>query len=61
MTEIFTAPTLAEAKQKAADAFGVPVSEISFQILGKSSACRELLFQPKNQKSLSYSDISLIT
>ena len=33
MTEIFTAPTLEEAKQKAADAFGVPVSEISFQIL----------------------------
>ncbi|MBR4200226.1 MAG: KH domain-containing protein [Oscillospiraceae bacterium] len=33
MTEIFTAPTLEEAKQKAAEAFGVSVSEISFQIL----------------------------
>lgn len=33
MTEIFTASTLEEAKQKAADAFGAPVSEITFQIL----------------------------
>ncbi len=33
MTEIFTAPTLEEAKQKAADAFGAPISEITFQVL----------------------------
>ena len=33
MTEIFSAPTLDEAKQKAADAFGVPVSEIHFNVL----------------------------
>lgn len=33
MTEIFNAPTLEEAKQMAADAFGAPVSEISFQVL----------------------------
>lgn len=33
MTEIFTASTLEEAKQKAADAFGAPISEITFQVL----------------------------
>ncbi len=33
MTEIFSAPTLEEAKQKAASAFGVPVAEITFQVL----------------------------
>lgn len=33
MTGIFTAPTLDEAKQKAADAFGAPVSEISVKVL----------------------------
>lgn len=33
MTEIFTASTLEEAKEKAAAAFGVPVSEITFQVL----------------------------
>ena len=33
MTEIFTASTLEEAKQKAAEAFGVAVSEITFQVL----------------------------
>ncbi len=33
MTEIFTAPTLEEAKQKAANAFGVPATEITFQVL----------------------------
>lgn len=33
MTEIFTASTLEEAKQKAAEAFGVSVSEITFQVL----------------------------
>ena len=33
MTEIFTASTLEEAKQKAAAAFGAPVSDITFQIL----------------------------
>ena len=33
MTEIFTAPTLEEAKQKAADAFGAPVSEITFTVI----------------------------
>ena len=33
MTEIFTAATLDEAKQKAADAFGAPLSEISFRVL----------------------------
>ncbi|HAG14440.1 MAG TPA: single-stranded DNA-binding protein [Ruminococcus sp.] len=33
MTEIFTAPTLEEAKQKAADAFGVPLSDITFQVI----------------------------
>lgn len=33
MTEIFTASTLEEAKEKAAAAFGVPVSEIAFQVL----------------------------
>lgn len=39
MTEIFSASTLEEAKQKAADAFGVPVSEIRFTVLeeGKRS------------------------
>ena len=33
MTGIFAAPTLDEAKQKAADAFGAPVSEISVKVL----------------------------
>ncbi|MBQ8920886.1 MAG: protein jag [Oscillospiraceae bacterium] len=33
MTGIFTAPSLDEAKQKAADAFGVPVSEIGVKVL----------------------------
>ena len=33
MTGIFTAPSLDEAKQKAADAFGVPVSEIDVKVL----------------------------
>lgn len=33
MTEIFTAPTLEEAKQKAAEAFGADVSEIAFKVL----------------------------
>ena len=33
MTEIFTASTLEEAKQKAAEAFGAAVSEITFQVL----------------------------
>jgi spoIIIJ-associated protein len=33
MTEIFTASTLEEAKQMAAEAFGVAVSEITFQVL----------------------------
>ena len=33
MTEIFSASTLEEAKQMAADAFGVPVSDIDFQVL----------------------------
>ena len=33
MTEIFTASTLEEAKQKAAATFGAPVSDITFQIL----------------------------
>lgn len=33
MTEIFTASTLEEAKQKAANAFGVPATEITFQVL----------------------------
>lgn len=33
MTEIFTASTLEDAKQKAAEAFGVPVSEISFETM----------------------------
>ena len=33
MTGIFTAAALDDAKQKAADAFGVPVSEISFKVL----------------------------
>ena len=33
MTQIFTAPTLEEAKQMAADAFGVDISEIAFQVL----------------------------
>ena len=33
MTEIFTASSLEEAKQKASDAFGAPVSEITFQVL----------------------------
>lgn len=32
-TEIFTASTLEEAKQKAADAFGAPVSAITFTVL----------------------------
>lgn len=33
MTGIFTASSIDEAKQKAADAFGVPVSAITFQVL----------------------------
>ena len=33
MTEIFTAPTLEEAKQKAAEAFGAPLAEITFTVL----------------------------
>lgn len=33
MTEIFTASTLEEAKEKAAAAFGVAVSEITFQVI----------------------------
>ena len=33
MTGIFTASSVDEAKQKAADAFGVPVSAITFQVL----------------------------
>ena len=33
MTDIFTASTLEEAKQKAAAAFGAPVSDITFQVL----------------------------
>ena len=33
MTEIFTASTLEDAKQKAANAFGVPAAEITFQVL----------------------------
>ena len=33
MTEIFTGSSLEEAKQNAADAFGVPVSEIEFTVL----------------------------
>lgn len=33
MTEIFTAPSLEEAKEKAAAAFGAPVSEIIFNVL----------------------------
>ncbi len=33
MTGVFTAPSLDEAKQKASDAFGVPVSEIDVKIL----------------------------
>ena len=33
MTEIFTASTLEEAKQKAADAFGAPLSDIQFTVL----------------------------
>ena len=33
MTEIFTASTLEEAKQKAADAFGAAVSDIQFTVL----------------------------
>lgn len=33
MTEIFTASTLEDAKQKAAEAFGVPLSEIQFTVL----------------------------
>ena len=33
MTEIFTAATLEEAKQKAAEAFGAAVSDIRFQVL----------------------------
>ena len=33
MTEIFTGSSLEEAKQKAADAFGVPASEIRFTVL----------------------------
>lgn len=33
MTDIFTGSTLDEAKQKAAEAFGVPISEIAFQVL----------------------------
>ncbi len=33
MTEIFTASTLEEAKQKASDAFGAPISEIAFEVL----------------------------
>lgn len=33
MTEIFTASTLEEAKQKAAAAFGVPLSEIRFTVI----------------------------
>ena len=33
MTGIFTAPTLDEAKQKAADAFGAPASEVSVKVL----------------------------
>ncbi|MCQ2406928.1 MAG: protein jag [Oscillospiraceae bacterium] len=52
MTGIFTASSIDEAKQKAADAFGVPVSAITFQILeepkrsllgglfGKKEECR---------------------
>lgn len=33
MKEVFTASTLEEAKEKAARAFGAPVSEIAFQVL----------------------------
>ena len=33
MTEIFTASSLEEAKQMAADAFGVPASEIDFRVI----------------------------
>ena len=33
MTEIFSASTLEEAKQKAADAFGAPLSEITFTVI----------------------------
>ena len=52
MTEIFTASSLEEAKQMAADAFGVPASEIDFRVIeepkrsllsglfGKKEECR---------------------
>ncbi|MCQ2417047.1 MAG: protein jag [Oscillospiraceae bacterium] len=33
MTEIFSAPTVEEAKEKASITFGAPVSEISFEVL----------------------------